>query len=106
MKVPKLRKRHCPHCNKHTEQKVSQSKGKGRSKARPLSRMGTARVRMRGQKRGAGNLGKYGSKPPIKNWKLTGKKQSKKTDFRFECTVCKKKTIQKEGLRAKKVELI
>ncbi len=105
MKVPKVRKRHCPHCNKHTEHKVAQAKGKGRSKSVTLSRMGPTRIRKRGLRRGAGNYGKL-SKPAIKNWKLTGKKQSKKTDFRFECSACKKKSVQNSGIRAKKVELI
>lgn len=105
MKRPKLIKRHCPHCNKHSEQKVLEAKNRGRSKANPLSRMGPSRVRARGLRRGAGNQGKF-SKPPIKSWKMTGKKMSKKTDFRYECSSCKKQTVQKEGLRAKKVELI
>ncbi len=105
MKVPKIKRRHCPHCNKHTEQKVNESKGKGRSKSHPLSRMGPRRLRQRGLRAGKGNKGKY-SRPPIKSWKQTGKKQSTKTDFRYECKECKKKTIQKAGKRAKKVELI
>ena len=105
MKLPKQLKRHCPKCNKHTTQKVAQAKGKGRSKAHPLSRMGNTRIRLRGLRRGAGNQGKF-SKPALKNWKSTGRKQSKKSDFRYECTECKKKFVQKEGIRAKKIELI
>ena len=103
MKKPKNMKRHCPFCNKHTEQKVSQSKGKGRNAAHPLSVGSKKRVRARGERRGVGNLGRY-SKPPKP--KMTGKKLSKKTDFRYQCSVCKKSRAQSSGLRAKKVELI
>lgn len=105
MKRPKLLKRHCPHCNKHTDQKTLESKNRGRSKANPLSRMGPTRVHKRGLRRGAGNQGRF-SKPAIKKWKLTGKKMSKKSDLRYQCTACKKQTVQKTGLRAKKLELI
>src|SRR5690606_33747871 len=98
-------KRHCKFCNKHTDQKVTESKNRGRSKAHPLSRMGNSRLMDRGERRGQGNLGKY-SKPPIKSWKSTGKKTSKKPDLRYTCPTCKKATAQKEGTRAKKLELI
>lgn len=105
MKIPKVRNRHCKYCNKHTSHKVGQSKGKGRSKSTPMSRMGGSRIRKRGLRRGVGNKGRY-SKPAIKNWKLTGRKQSKKTDLRYECSECKKKSVQASGKRAKKVEFI
>jgi len=64
-----------------------------------------SRARRRGEWRGLGNLGKY-SKPPITKFKMTGKKNSKKTDFRYECSLCNKKHGQKKGIRARKVELI
>jgi len=105
MKKPKVMKRHCPYCKKHTEQKISEAKNRGRSKAHPLSKFGARRLNDSGAKGGAGNQGKF-SKPPIKNWKSTGKKISKKTDFRYTCQVCKKTTVQHSGIRAKKVELI
>jgi ribosomal protein L44E len=105
MKIPKTIKRHCKYCKKHTEQKVAESKNRGRSKAHPLSRFGERRLLDRGERRGAGNKGKF-SKPPIKNWRSTGKKLSKKTDFRYTCSVCKKSTVQSQGVRAKKVELV
>ncbi len=103
MKLPKSMKRHCKYCNKHTEQKVSIAKRKGRSTAHPLSKGGTTRVKSRGLRRGAGNLGRY-SKPTKP--KLGGKKLSKKTDFRYECLKCKKIMSQATGSRAKKVELV
>ena len=105
MKKPKVMKRYCSHCKKQTDHKVAESKNRGRSKANPLARMGPSRVQKRGRRRGAGNQGKF-SMPPIKSWKMTGKKMSKKTDFRYECQVCKKQTVQKAGLRAKKIELV
>lgn len=105
MKKPKIIKRYSPFLKKHTEHKVLEAKNRGRSKANPLSRMGPSRVRARGLRRGAGNQGKF-SKPPIKSWKMTGQKISKKTDLRYECQESKKQTVQKKGTRTKKLELI
>jgi len=103
MKVPKQVNRHCPRCNKHTIHKVTLAKSRGRNQSRPMSIGSTMRVRMRGQRRGFGNQGKY-SKPPKP--KMTGKKLSKKTDFRYQCGECKKMSVQREGIRSKKIELI
>lgn len=103
MNIPKQLNRHCPRCNKHTQQKVSVNKARSRSSAHPLSRGSNARIYLRGQRSGHGNLGRY-SKPPKP--KMTGKKMSKKTDFRYTCGACGFTTTQKKGFRAKKVELI
>ena len=105
MKVPKVTKRHCPKCRKHTEHKVLESKRRARNQTHPMSTGSTHRVKARGLRRGAGSLGRY-SKPAIAKWKLTGKKTTKKTDFRYECGVCKKQHVQAGGIRAKKVEII
>ncbi|MBI2575806.1 50S ribosomal protein L44e [Candidatus Woesearchaeota archaeon] len=102
MKIPKAIKRYCRFCNKHTEQKISQVK-KGAPSS--MSYGSKHRARKRGSARGMGNLGRY-SKPAVTQWKMTGKKGTKKTDFRYTCSVCKKSTTQKKGLRAKKVEFI
>jgi large subunit ribosomal protein L44e len=103
MKVPKVTNRHCPFCKKHTEQKVVQAKRRARNATRPMSFGSVHRVRARGDRRGAGNLGKY-SKPTKP--KMIGKKLTKKTDFRYECGVCHKQSCQSKGIRAKKVEII
>lgn len=103
MKLPKAVKRHCKYCNAHVEHKVSVAKRKGRSSAHPLSKGSTSRIKARGLRRGAGNLGRY-SKPTKP--KMSGKKLSKKTDMRYQCSKCKKTTCQKTGFRAKKVELV
>ena len=103
VKVPKQMKRYCAKCKKHTTQKVSSSKNRGRNAARPLSKGSKVRVRARGERRGAGNQGKY-SKPTKP--KMSGKKLTKKTDFRYKCSVCNKTSMQSKGLRAKKVEFI
>ena len=105
MKIPKTRNKYCPTCKKHTEHKVTHVKVKGMFSARPLSRHNkTTRVKWRG-KLGFGNHGKY-SKPALTKSKMFGKKTSKKTDFRFQCGVCKKMHAQKYGIRAKKVEFV
>ena len=52
-----------------------------------------------------GNLGRY-SKPAITKFKMTGKKTTKKTDIRYQCVVCKKSTVQSQGMRLKKLEFV
>ncbi len=100
MKLPKNTNRFCPYCRKHTQHKVAQNKKRNPSSMTYGSKV---RARRRGQARGTGNRGRY-SKPAISKFKMTGKKMTKKTDLRYECTVCKKMHMQKSGFRAKKVE--
>ncbi|MBN2457544.1 50S ribosomal protein L44e [Candidatus Woesearchaeota archaeon] len=95
-------KRLCPHCRKHTEHKVFQSK-KGSPSS--LSHGSKYRARKRGLAKGLGNLGRY-SKPAITKFKLTGAKTTKKTDLRYECKECKKKHSQSKGIRSKRVEFV
>lgn len=102
MKKPKSIKRFCPYCRKHTEHKVTQTKKK---QASSLTQGSKIRARRRGKARGHGNLGRY-SKPAVTKWKRTGAKSTKKTDFRFECVVCKKQHTQRKGIRAKRVEFV
>jgi large subunit ribosomal protein L44e len=102
MKIPKIRRTYCPKCKKHTEHKVSQTK---RKQASSLTYGSKKRARKRGKARGSGNLGRY-SKPAVTKFKLTGAKQSKKTDLRYECKVCKKIHLQKKGKRARRVEFV
>lgn len=102
MKLPKITKRYCPYCRKHAEHKIIESKKRTRGTAHPLSRGSKKRFKARGRL-STGNKGKY-SKPPIAKWRMTGKKQSKKCDLRYECQVCKKKHARAKGFRAKKIE--
>jgi len=100
MKYPKNKKRYCPSCKKHTDHVASLTKKKNASS---LTYGSKVRARKRGQARGKGNMGRY-SKPAISKFKMTGKKSSKKTDLRFECKVCKKSHVQRQGFRTKKLE--
>jgi large subunit ribosomal protein L44e len=102
MKMPKVVKRYCPYCQKHTEHRVSIVKT---GKRGSLSWGSITRARKRGH-RGTGNLGRWGSKPAISQWKRVGKKTVKKYDIRFECKECKKKHNISEGIKVKKLELI
>tara|TARA_Y100000310_G_C20687549_1_gene820049 strand:- start:2019 stop:2330 length:312 start_codon:yes stop_codon:yes gene_type:complete len=101
MKLPKITNRYCPKCKKHTEHKISNSKSRTPGSARPMGRYSKSRTHFG---KGHGNLGRYGSKPPVGKWKMTGSKSSKKTDLRYQCKDCKKTQVQKKGTRAKKVE--
>jgi len=101
MIVPKTVKRYCPFCKKHTEHAVSQAKKRN---ARSLSYGSKVRARKRGRARGMGNRGRY-SKPALSKFKMTGKKQSKKTDFRYKCKICSKSHSQRKGFRSKKIEM-
>ena len=102
MKIPKIAKRHCPTCKKHTEHKVTQTKKKNASS---LSYGSKVRAKRRGKARGTGNRGRY-SKPAVTKFKLTGAKTTKKTDLRYECKVCKKTHGQRKGIRSKRVEFV
>ncbi|MGV8150660.1 MAG: 50S ribosomal protein L44e [Candidatus Woesearchaeota archaeon] len=105
MKIPKTLKRHCPYCKKHTEHTVSQSKKKGQGSVHTQSRSSKTRLRSRGSWRGHGNQGRF-SRPPIGSRKMSGKKLTKKTDFRYTCKTCGKQHNQSKGIRVKKIEII
>lgn len=100
MKLPKTVNRLCPKCKKHTEHKITSNK---RKNASSLKRGSKYRAKKRGLAKGAGNLGRY-SKPAVTKFKLTGAKTTKKTDLRYTCSVCKKTSMQKSGIRTKRVE--
>ncbi len=102
MKFPKTKNTYCPHCRKHTECKLFQVK---KGVPSPLSYGSKIRAKRRGKARGFGNLGRY-SKPAVTKFKMTGKKQTKKTDLKFQCAVCKKFHLQSKGFRTKKVEIV
>jgi len=91
MKIPKIQKRYCPYCKKHTEHTVTQVKGKRRRK-------NTKDERSADRKRKG-----YGSFPFKKP--EGREKPSKKIDLRYLCKECKKKHIVGKGFRIKKVEL-
>jgi len=100
MKLPKIINRFCPYCKKHTPHKVTLNKKRN---PRSMTYGSKLRARRRGRARGTGNLGRY-SKPAVTKFKMTGKKASKKTDLRYECSVCKKQHMRNKGFRAKKIE--
>jgi len=102
MKFPKTVTRYCKFCKAHTKQKVSQAKKRNAS---PYSRGSKVRAKLRGLAKGMGNKGRY-SRKAISQFKMTGKKVTKKTDLRYTCEKCKKTTVQGRAYRAKKVELI
>ena len=103
MKIPKITKRLCPYCKKHTEHKVTQAKKRSPGSKHPLAQFAKKRANFG---KGKGNLGKYGSKPPVSKFKMTGKKTTKKCDLRYECSVCKKQSVQNKGFRSKRLELV
>ena len=102
MKLPKQANKYCKTCKNYTEHKISEAKRKTPNSAHPMGYGSKKRAKLRGAL-GTGNHGKY-SKPPIKKWKMAGKKQSKKVDLRYKCSTCKKSQITTRGWRARKVE--
>ena len=103
MKLPKVTKRFCKKCKTHTEHKINQAKRRTPGSAHPMAKAAKPRT---GFGKGHGNLGKYGSKPAISKFKMTGAKTTKKLDLRYECKSCKKSSVQSKGIRCKKVEFI
>ncbi len=79
---------------------MAESKRKTKGSAHTQSYGSKLRAKKRGQL-GMGNQGRY-SKPA--GGKMYGKKQTKKTDLRYECSVCKKMHNQRQGFRIKKLE--
>ena len=100
MKLPKSTNRYCPYCKGHKQHKVALNKKKN---PRTMTYGSKIRAKRRGLARGTGNMGRY-SKPAITKFKMTGKKASKKTDLRYECSKCKKQHMKSHGFCAKKVE--
>jgi large subunit ribosomal protein L44e len=93
MKVPKEIRTYCPRCNKHTPQKVSNTK---KGKARGLA-WGT----LRHERRTKGYVGKVKGQAKVR-------KQGKRQKLTLECTVCKKKQerLLGGGRTKKKVEIV
>lgn len=104
MKKPKVVRRLCPFCKKHTEHKVKLAKRRSPGSKHPMSYGSKKRAKKRGLARGVGNKGRY-SKRAISSFKMTGKKASKKADFRYTCKECGKTHGAKKGIRARRVEL-
>ena len=105
MKLPKEVKRYCPHCKTHTVQKVKNEKNRGKNKTHPLTQFSKIRLKLRGawQGQGTGNKGAR-SRGAINSWKRFNKKHSKRPDWRFTCTECKKtNTSSGKAPRSKKI---
>jgi len=102
MKFPKKTKRYCPFCKKHLEHKISEASTKG--KRGTLTRGSITRAKLRGLGRGFGNLGKWGSKPPISKWKRKTKSTTKIV-LLYTCLTCKKSHMMKKGIRTGKIQI-
>ena len=100
MKFPKKVNKYCKYCKVYHEHKIGEVKSKDRGS---LKHGSIKRSKKRGLGMGAGNKGKWGSKPAISKFKRTGAKLSKKTNLKYTCNVCKKTTIQNKGFRTKKL---
>lgn len=53
---------------------------------------------------GYGNRGRWGSKPPIKSWKMKTK-VTKKITILYKCKVCGKMKGLKKGIRSGRIEI-
>lgn len=102
MKFPKKVRRHCKYCKKHTIQKVS-ILAIGRQRG-ALKRGSMTRAKKRGLARGFGNLGRWGSKPPVSKWKRRAKSVQKKV-LLYKCEVCGKINPKSYGIRAGKISI-
>jgi large subunit ribosomal protein L44e len=104
MKFPKETKRYCPHCKKHTLQKIDIAKQKSRGTAHPLSWGSESRAIMRGARSGTGNKGRWGSKPPIKKWKRKTK-VTRRLVIMYKCKECNKSKGMKSSIRTSRLEI-
>ena len=92
MMIPKVQKRYCPFCRKHTEHTVEESKRRPR------------RQDTKSQRRFLRKLAGYGSFP--KENPKGREKPTRRLDLRYKCNVCGKKHMVGEGYRIKKVEYV
>jgi large subunit ribosomal protein L44e len=92
MKIPKKQNRFCNKCRKHTEHTMEEAKKKPR------------RTLARSQRRFLRVMKGYGSFPK-KNPKGR-EKPTRKLDFRYRCSVCKKAHTIGYGFRVRKVEKV
>ena len=95
MKLPKVKRKYCAKCRKHTEQKVTLEKSGGKR-----GTLGKGRRKLYKMKHGYGGL-PYPNPQKSQRW---GVKLSKKVNLKFTCKECGKSSLQKKGKRAKKVE--
>lgn len=90
MKMPRVVKRHCPHCNAHHEHDVE------RVRTRPASEMKQGQRRFRRVMRG------YRGFPRPQP---DGRKPTRRVKLRYRCRECKKAHQPSECFRAGKFEL-
>ena len=90
--IPKVQKRYCPFCRKHTEHTVEESKRRPR------------RQDTKSQRRFLRKLAGYGSFP--KENPKGREKPTRRLDLRYKCNVCGKRHMVGEGYRIKKVEYV
>ncbi len=90
MIIPKIQKRYCPFCKKHTEHSVEEAKRRPRKQ------------NSKSQRRFLRKLKGYGSFP--KENPHGREKPTRKTDFRYVCKECGKKHTLGLGFRIKKIE--
>lgn len=90
MIVPKIQKRYCNFCRKHTEHALEDAKRKPR------------RTSARGQRRFLRKMTGYGSFP--KENPKGREKPTRKVDWRYKCKECKKIHSIGKGFRVRKVE--
>ncbi|MBI2583605.1 MAG: 50S ribosomal protein L44e [Candidatus Aenigmarchaeota archaeon] len=92
MKIPKKQRRYCIYCKKHTEHTLEEAKRRPR------------RTMAQGQRRFLRKMRGYGSFP--KENPKGREKATKKVDFRYKCSECKKAHPIGKGFRIKKVEKV
>lgn len=102
MKLPKTSRRFCPYCNEHTKQKIAPAK---KRQASPFKRGSKIRAKLRGSGIGTGNHGRL-SRKAISQFKMTGKKITKKSDLRLTCEKCGKTYVMQSSYRARKIEFV
>ncbi len=93
MKIPKIQRKYCPFCRKHTEHEVHRV-GVGKKKS-SLSA---------GQRRFLRKMKGYGSFPRTNP--KGREKPTRKLDLRYKCKECGKMHVIGEGFRIKKFEFV
>ena len=92
MLIPKKQNRFCHFCKKHTEHLIEEAK------RRPRRETTKSQRRFRRKEQGYGSFPKENPKGR--------EKPTRKLDFRYKCSICKKKHTIGTGFRVKKIEIL
>ncbi|MFP4045523.1 MAG: 50S ribosomal protein L44e [Candidatus Aenigmatarchaeota archaeon] len=93
MKIPKVQKKYCPKCDKHTEHELRKEKVGARNRS----------ILSKGERRRVRRSKGHGNSSYSKG--VAGEKPTRKVDLRYKCRECGREQIIGKGFRVKRLEI-